>query len=74
MRNIKNIDTTKFTSDVLMSIDTDHYADAEIVVLRLCNILVDNLDRHAPKRKYKPRQRKSEAWITPDILAARKRK
>ena len=56
-----------------MSIDTNHYSNAEAIVSGLCNILVENLDRHAPERNYKPRLCKSEPWITPDILAAKKK-
>ena len=74
MRNFKAMDTVHFTSDVEAAVSSVADTNVNHMVDHIHQVLKQTLDKHAPEKTYKARTRKSEPWISSDILSARCRK
>jgi hypothetical protein len=74
LRKIKSVNIETFTADVNNVLKDVNLSCANDAALGIHNFLAACLDRHAPLLEYKPRDRKSEVWMTPDILVARSKR
>ena len=75
-RDLKNIDVDKFKESIVTSVlFSDPATNCDGYVQQIEDVVTEALDRVAPIRtKVKPRGSKSNSWLTPEAVAAKRKR